>query len=98
MEETDSHETKGDLEDVALCGKVHEAVYDAARPSGAILEERFLCLQGGVTESGHVEDGFVCLLKNIENVFTRQCSVREEVSSYESRGEKKRSITTVSWN
>lgn len=50
-----SHETEGDLEDVALRGKVHEAVHDAARLSCAILDEGFFLLCGGVAESRHVE-------------------------------------------
>lgn len=51
-----SHETEGDFEDIALCSKVHEAMYDAARSPAAILEERLLCLHGSVAESRHVED------------------------------------------
>lgn len=38
------HQSKGDLEDVALSRKVQKATHYAARPLCAILEERLLLL------------------------------------------------------
>ena len=50
-----AHQTKGNFQNVSLCGKVHKAIDKAARLAGAVLEEVFIFLN--IDEAGHDLDG-----------------------------------------